>query len=126
VPAGLRGLWEELVAVPAWGGPALWMHGDVHPGNLLVGEGGGLAAVIDFGDLAGGDPANDLAAGWLVFDAAGRREFRAALGPRVDEDTWQRARGWALNIGAAVAVDAGGSAAMAAMAEHTLVQVRRG
>ncbi|MER7006792.1 phosphotransferase [Dactylosporangium sp. NPDC000555] len=128
VPAGLRGLWDELVAVPFWSGPPLWVHGDPHPGNLLTGPGGRLAAVLDFGDLTSGDPATDLAAAWLVFDAPARAAFRAALGsgPGRDEETWQRARGWALNIGAALAADATGTAEMAAVAEHTLREVRLG
>jgi aminoglycoside phosphotransferase (APT) family kinase protein len=128
VPADLRGLWEELAAVPDWAGPPLWVHGDPHPGNLLAGPGGRLAAVLDFGDLTAGDPATDLAAAWLVFDAPARAAFRAALGdgPGTDEHTWQRARGWALAMGAAIAADATGTAQMAAVAEHTLRQVRLG
>jgi len=124
VPMDLRPLWDELVAVPGWSGPPLWVHGDPHPGNLLAGPAGGLAAVLDFGDLTAGDPATDLAAAWLVFDAPARAAFRAALGPRVDEDTWQRARGWALNIGAALAADTTGTPEMAAIAVHTLAAVR--
>ena len=41
-------LWERVVSTPAWSGPPLWIHGDLHPGNLLV-SGGRLSAVIDFG-----------------------------------------------------------------------------
>ncbi|MFG2041096.1 aminoglycoside phosphotransferase family protein [Dactylosporangium sp. NPDC048998] len=128
VPAGLRGLWDELVAVPFWAGPPLWVHGDPHPGNLLAGPDGRLAAVLDFGDLTSGDPATDLAAAWLVFDAPARAAFRAALGSGLgrDEATWQRARGWALNIGAAIAADATCPPEMAAIAEHTLREVRLG
>ncbi|WP_432824934.1 aminoglycoside phosphotransferase family protein [Dactylosporangium sp. CA-092794] len=122
VPLTLRPLWDELVAVPEWSGPPLWVHGDPHPGNLLIGPDGRLSAVLDFGDLTAGDPATDLAAAWLVFDAPARAEFRA--GVDVDEDTWQRARGWALNMGAAIAADATGTPEMAAVAAHTLREVR--
>src|SRR5687768_15318644 len=52
------GLWERVRSTPPWPGPRLWIHGDLHPGNLLV-SGGRLSAVIDFGDLAAGDPATD-------------------------------------------------------------------
>ncbi|MGI5242425.1 aminoglycoside phosphotransferase family protein [Dactylosporangium sp. CA-139066] len=123
VPLGLRALWDELVAVPGWAGPPVWVHGDPHPGNLLAFDDGRLAAVLDFGDLTAGDPATDLAAAWLVFDGRARAAYRAALGARVDEDTWRRGRGWALNIGAALAADAGGTAEMAAIAEHALREV---
>jgi aminoglycoside phosphotransferase (APT) family kinase protein len=123
VPLRLRALWDLLVAVPGWAGPPVWVHGDPHPGNLLAGGDGRLAAVLDFGDLTAGDPATDLAAAWLVFDGPGRAAFRAALGPRVEPDTWERARGWALNIGAALAADATGTPEMAAIAAHTLREV---
>jgi len=121
IPPALRPLWSELVAVPYWPGPPLWIHGDLHPANLLAADDGTLAAVLDFGDLTAGDPATDLAAGWLVFDAAGRARFRAALD--VDEDTWQRGRGWALNMAAAVAADPSGTPQMRAIAAYALREV---
>jgi len=113
----LLALWERLVALPSWDGPPIWLHGDPHPANLLVNDDGGLAAVLDFGDLTAGDPATDLAAAWLVFDPAGREAFRA--GVAADELTWERARGWALNLGTALAT----GPAMAAIGIHTLEQV---
>ncbi|GAA5027967.1 aminoglycoside phosphotransferase family protein [Microbacterium fluvii] len=91
-------LWRDAVETPDWSAPPVWIHGDLHPGNLVA-MGGRLVGVIDFGDVTGGDPAYDLAVAWLAFDAAGRTLFRAEL-PGVDEATWVRARGWA----AAVAV----------------------
>lgn len=123
----LRQLWDELVGTAQWDGPPVWLHGDPHPANLLVDDAGRLAGVIDFGDLTAGDPATDLAGGWLVFDAVGREAFRAELSRRhaVDDATWQRARGWALNIGTALAVSSDDNPAMAALAAHTLDQVLR-
>lgn len=38
-----------------------WVHGDVHPANVVVAD-GILAGVVDFGALFAGDPAWDLAA----------------------------------------------------------------
>ncbi len=87
--------WRELAAAPAWDGPALWLHGDPHPANLLVHE-GRLRAVIDFGDLTSGDPASDLSTAWLTFDAEGRAELRSRL--PYDEPTWRRAQAWALHM----------------------------
>ena len=71
--------WRDLAAAPAWDGPALWLHGDPHPANLLVHD-GRLRAVIDFGDVTSGDPASDLSTAWLTFDADGRAAFRDAAG----------------------------------------------
>ena len=73
--------------------PDCWLHGDIAPGNLLIGD-TGLCGVIDFGLLAVGDPACDYAIAWTTFDTAQRATFRDALA--VDKATWHRARGWAL------------------------------
>lgn len=72
----------------------VWIHGDLHPGNVIVDD-GGLAAIIDFGDVTAGDPAYDLASAWMLFDADGRRAFRGATGGRYSASTWRRARAWA-------------------------------
>ncbi|UWZ59569.1 aminoglycoside phosphotransferase family protein [Dactylosporangium aurantiacum] len=124
-PAGLHRVWSEALAAPPWTGPPVWLHADPHPANLLVGDDGRLAALIDFGDLTAGDPATDLAAAWTVFDPPARAAFRAALSALVPVDpaTWQRARGWALSIGAAIAASSADNPAMAAIGAHTLEQV---
>ncbi|WBU37569.1 phosphotransferase [Homoserinibacter sp. YIM 151385] len=97
----LRRVWEAALDAPEHAGSPRWLHGDAHPGNLLAESGPhpdpALAALIDFGDLTAGDPASDLAVGWLAFDAAGRAAYRAAYeaSAEADEATWMRARGWA-------------------------------
>ena len=63
--AALLQLWSQLVDTPPWTRPPVWIHGDFHPGNLLVNE-GRLSAVIDFGDLCAGDPATDLSVAWML------------------------------------------------------------
>jgi len=121
----LRRLWDRLKAVPPWRGDPVWLHGDPHPANLVLrGEPAGLAAVLDFGDLTAGDPATDLAAAWLVFDAAGRAAFRARVD--ADDDTWLRARAWALAIGTAIAVFADIHPGLADAGEHAIIQVLSG
>ncbi|MEV0132387.1 aminoglycoside phosphotransferase family protein [Dactylosporangium sp. NPDC050688] len=123
--AGLHRVWSEALAAPPWTGPPVWLHADSHPANLLVGDDGRLAALIDFGDLTAGDPATDLAAAWTVFDPPGRAAFRTALSALVPVDaaTWRRARGWALSIGSAIAASSADHPAMAAIGAHTLAQV---
>lgn len=89
-------MWEVAVAAPAWDGPPLWLHGDLHPANILV-DRGRISAVIDFGDITSGDPATDLSVAWLLFTAEHRAALRQAYG-RADDATWCRARGWALAL----------------------------
>jgi aminoglycoside phosphotransferase (APT) family kinase protein len=89
--------WDAALGAPAWGGPALWIHGDLHPGNLVT-DGARLAAVIDFGDVTAGDPAYDLAIAWLAFDRPGRDAFMRGTGDRHDAATWTRAAGWAASM----------------------------
>ncbi|WP_159946997.1 aminoglycoside phosphotransferase family protein [Rhizobium sp. 18065] len=85
-------IWNEALS-SHWERPPVWVHGDIAPGNLLV-AGGQLAAVIDFGTAAIGDPACDLVITWTFLDGEARARFRTAL--PLDAATWQRARGWAL------------------------------
>jgi aminoglycoside phosphotransferase (APT) family kinase protein len=85
-------IWDTALA-STWSGPPVWVHGDIAAGNLLVVE-GALAAVIDFGCLAVGDPACDLSIAWTMFEGASRAAFRAGL--PLDPGTWARARGWTL------------------------------
>jgi aminoglycoside phosphotransferase (APT) family kinase protein len=87
--------WEEALRIPPWPGPAAWVHGDLSPGNVLVGD-GRLSAVIDWGGVGVGDPTVDLIVAWNLLPADVRPAFRAALG--VDDVTWARGRGWALSI----------------------------
>ncbi len=82
----------------------VWIHGDLHPGNVLV-DNGRLTALIDFGDVTAGDPAYDLTGAWLAFDADGRCAFRDATSGRYDDATWMRARAWAAAL-TAILLDA--------------------
>ena len=89
---GLAALWERLRRTPL--APAdSWTHGDLMPGNVLVGE-GGLSGVIDVGQLAVADPALDLQPAWNLFTPAARDAYREALA--CDDDEWDRGKGWAL------------------------------
>jgi len=92
------------MAAPAWQGSGVWMHGDLHPSNLIVNQ-GRVSAVIDFGLVAVGDPACDLMVAWTLLDPPAREVFRNVLG--VDDATWARARGWALDFGLGEAVGYG-------------------
>jgi aminoglycoside phosphotransferase (APT) family kinase protein len=107
------------VAAPAWDGLPVWVHGDPHPGNLVVHE-GRLSAVVDFGDLCSGDPASDLVVGWMLFPAEHRAAFRIAVGAGDDEALWTRGRAWALAIGLALSAESADNPTYSALAARTL------
>jgi aminoglycoside phosphotransferase (APT) family kinase protein len=48
-------MFRAAVAVAAWDRTPVWLHGDLHPANILIDD-GRISAVIDFGDLTAGDP----------------------------------------------------------------------
>lgn len=89
-----------------WSSGPVWIHGDISADNLIVRQ-GRLSAVIDFGLLAVGDPACDLTIKWTFLPPESRTDFYETVA--LDDDTWVRARGWAL--WKALVVSAGMSAA---------------
>jgi aminoglycoside phosphotransferase (APT) family kinase protein len=93
----LRAAWHAGLTAPEWGRPPVWIHGDLHPGNV-VSHDGTLSGIIDFGDVTAGDPAYDLAIAWLAFDVEGRARFVAATGPGYDAATWRRSHAWAAAV----------------------------
>jgi aminoglycoside phosphotransferase (APT) family kinase protein len=89
-----RETWEKALAAPVWRGAPVWLHGDLHPANVIVRD-GTLSGVIDFGEMCAGDPATDLSAAWLLLPAGAARRFFDAYGD-VDDATIARAKGWAV------------------------------
>jgi aminoglycoside phosphotransferase (APT) family kinase protein len=71
----------------------VWLHGDLHPANVVVGD-GTLAGVLDFGELGAGDPAADIAAAWLLLPEGSAPAFFDAY--EADDATVRRARAWAI------------------------------
>ncbi|UXY25169.1 aminoglycoside phosphotransferase family protein [Streptomyces sp. HUAS TT20] len=91
--AEVRAVWDDAVAAPEWEGPPLWVHGDLHPANVVVSD-GTLSGVIDFDAMFAGDPAWDLAAAWVILPAGATSRFFDAYA-QADEGTIRRARGLA-------------------------------
>ena len=119
--ASVTSAWDQALAVPASVDPPLWVHGDLHPANLLVSR-GELSAVIDFGDLTAGDRATDLAVAWMLFPEHARPLFRDAAGCErpVDDDTWRRAWGWAVALALAYLAGSADNQIIASIGRHTL------
>ncbi len=120
----LRALWRRAIEAPASRGSA-WIHGDLHPGNVLADD-GRLTGVIDWGDVTAGDTATDLASAWMLFDDPGGREALFGAYRGLDEATVARARGWALFFGV-VLLDSGlaDNSFHAAVGERTLRRLTR-
>lgn len=115
-------LWDRCLSTGAWPGPPVWIHGDLHPGNLLVDD-GRLSAVVDFGDLSAGDPATDLAVMWMLLPQVAWPAFVTSASGELhasDPDLMMRARGWAVVFGLAYLANSRDDARMSAVGTATL------
>ncbi len=100
----IQALWQQAVEAPIDVEPT-WIHGDLHPRNLLVDE-DGITGVIDWGDLTAGDRATDLAALWCLLPEQHLRQQAIDVYGEVSEATLDRAKGWAILFGV-VLLDSG-------------------
>ncbi len=90
-------IWQAAVNAPL-DVPPTWIHGDLHPRNVLV-ENGIITGIIDWGDITSGDRATDLASIWMLFaDPHARQDALTAYG-YLSDATLQRAKGWAIMFG---------------------------
>jgi aminoglycoside phosphotransferase (APT) family kinase protein len=95
----LRRVWRAALESAPHTGPPKWVHGDLHPANILIRD-GAVGAVIDFGDLCAGDPAVDLGGAWMLLPPDARPRFWSAYGtPSPDCDLVRRSEGWAVLFG---------------------------
>ncbi len=113
-------VWDRALAAPPHAGPKVWLHGDLHPLNILV-SGGRVSAVVDFGDITAGDPATDLAIGWLMFDKAGREQLFEVAG--ASGSVLERARGWALAFAVAYLSSSADNPVMHRIGDRALASV---
>ncbi|MBP1638747.1 MAG: hypothetical protein H6Q17_330 [Bacteroidetes bacterium] len=88
--------WCEAVVEPDVQERCL-IHGDLHPGNMIV-QNGHVEAIIDWGDITSGDPATDLACLWMLFEREEvRKEALKLYG--ASESMTKRSIGWAIFFG---------------------------
>jgi aminoglycoside phosphotransferase (APT) family kinase protein len=88
----IRDVWDRALDAEQLAGPAKWLHGDLHPANVLIVD-GAVGGVIDFGDVCAGDPATDLAGAWMLLPASSIDVFCRAYGG-LDADLESRSLGW--------------------------------
>ncbi|WP_280465586.1 phosphotransferase [Nocardia brasiliensis] len=93
ITADVRDVWADATTAPAWAGPPVWVHGDLHPANVVVSN-GTISGIVDFGDMCAGDPAWDLAAAWVLLPAGTASRFFDTYA-HADESAIRRARGLA-------------------------------
>ncbi|MDJ0595896.1 MAG: aminoglycoside phosphotransferase family protein [Pleurocapsa sp. MO_226.B13] len=93
----IKNIWHRALDAPI-DVPAKWLHGDLHPGNILVKD-GAIAGIIDWGDITSGDIATDLASIWMLFPNRDARQQAIAEYTNISEATLQRAKGWAIYFG---------------------------
>lgn len=94
--ARLMPIWQAALEAEIDTKPT-WLHGDLHPRNVLV-DGGKISAAIDWGDMCTGDIATDLAAIWFLLNDKKSREDALML-YGASAPTIARAKGWALSMG---------------------------
>ena len=103
-------------------GPPVWLHGDLHPANILVND-GQVSGVIDFGDITAGDPAGDLSVAWMLLPPGCQASFWSAYqaaGGQGDDALRARAKGWALNLAIAFLAHSEDNPALREVGRRTL------
>lgn len=93
IASPIRAMWESALQAKK-DVHATWIHGDLHPRNVLIHQ-GKITGIIDWGDISSGDRATDLAAVWMLFSDRIARS-RALHEYGADDDTVLRAKGWAV------------------------------
>ena len=119
--------WVAALAASRYDGPPLWLHGDLHPANILVND-GQVSGVIDFGDITAGDPASDLSVAWMLLPPGFHASFWSAYqaaGGRAGDALRARARGWALNLAIVFLAHSEDNPVLRQVARRTLSTVLR-
>ena len=83
-------VWRSALDAGDWTGEPVWVHGDLLPGNILIGD-DRLSGIIDWSCAGVGDPACEAMLAWSLPPDA-RRLYRRTL--TLDDAAWARARGW--------------------------------
>lgn len=122
ITPAIKNIWNQAVNAPI-DVQVTWLHGDLHPRNVLV-ENGVIVGIIDWGDITSGDIATDLASIWMLFSDRNARQQTIAEYATASEATLKRAKGWAIVFGILL-LDSGlvDNPRYAAIGERTLQRV---
>ena len=96
IPKSIQQQWKTITNIEIDTPPCL-IHGDLHPGNIIVNN-NKLQAIIDWGDITKGDPATDLASLWMLIENPEQR-IEAFNEYGASGKTIQRSKGWAILYG---------------------------
>lgn len=113
----VKSSWDRAVRIEDYDQEPVWIHGDLHPLNIVASS-GQIRAVIDFGDITAGDPATDISSAWMLFNQGQLLEFRELI--NCDEDTWRRSQGWAISLGLTYLAHSANSPLMATVGHRAL------
>lgn len=93
--AEIEGWMQPLLGAPPWPEAPRLVHGDLYARHVLIHASGGLAGILDWGDVHRGDPALDLQVLWTLLPPdshpAFLQAYRAAGGV-LDPGALRRAR----------------------------------
>jgi aminoglycoside phosphotransferase (APT) family kinase protein len=112
--------WQVIAAESAAPGFPVWVHGDLHPLNILT-EHGRITGVIDFGDLTAGDSACDLALAWMMFEEPAREVFLSESA--ATEADARRGCAWAILFALAFLAHSADSAEMRELGVNTVRRI---
>ncbi|HEU4535403.1 MAG TPA: N-acetyltransferase [Polyangiaceae bacterium] len=90
-PADVERRWRRWLADDGlWPDREALVHGDLHPGHLLLDDGGALVGVIDWSEAKVSDPSIDLALFFGSFGPGALRDLLARLPPIVPREALAR------------------------------------
>lgn len=97
ITPSIKQIWHDAVNAPI-ATEKRWLHGDLHPRNILVKD-GIISGIIDWGDITSGDVATDLAAVWMLFSES-KAQTLAFSHYGASELEIVRSKGWAISFAA--------------------------
>ena len=78
IPDGVWRRWHEWIGDDgSWPSRAVLVHGDLHPGHVLVDDTGRVTGILDWSEAHVGDPATDFS---LLYASVGLEALSALLG----------------------------------------------